>query len=241
MRRLTAAFLLCYLPTASAAGCAPPTIPFEAEYELLRNGKPIGTTTITLAQRADGTFDYHLESKAKRGLIGFLGARFFEHSHWRVTGNRLQPLHFERGQSVAFHDRYYEAHFDWEAGMAHGEARGELWRTNSLPSETLDRLLVNLALLADLRCGRETLSYTVMEKGELETWQFDRETEQSLTVPGGSYRTLRVAKRHSDPERISFSWHAPELNWLAVQVTHQDDADEDRFTMKLQRYTPITE
>lgn len=228
-------------PPARAAECPAPTVPFLAEYDLHRNGKAIGTATISLKRRGDGTFDYRLESEAKGGLIGFIGARAHEYSHWTLHGQRPRPLEYERGQKIAFRERHYEARFDWNDHEARGKARGEPWHSEDLPEDTLDQFLVNLALLADLRCGRETLGYTVLEKGELEEWRFERRGEKSVSVPGGTFDTIRVAKRHHSADRVSLAWHAPALNWLAVRIDHQDDADEDRFSLRLRRYVPRTE
>lgn len=240
MRRLPSSLLLLLFaaPVLAAPDCPAPTVPFVAEYDVNRNGKTIGAGTVKLERHADGTFLYRIESEAKAGLAALLGARFHERSHWMVHDDRPRPLAFERGQKVAFRERHYEAHFDWNDHEARGNSRGEPWHLGVLPDDTLDRVLVNLAVLADLRCGAETLSYTVLEKGELDEWRFDRQGEETVRVPGGTYRAVKVAKRHSSPDRKSLSWHAPALNWLAVRIEHVDGDDGDSFSMELRRYAP---
>lgn len=236
--RWPSALLLLALaaPGANAsAPCAAEFQPFTATYDLYRGDDRLGTTVVRLSRDDNGTWVYRLESEAERGLFGFMGAGYEEMSRWLDAGNRMMPLNFRRQQHVAFSKRSYEAHFDWTANRAWGRARDREWQVTNLAPGVLDRLLVNLALVRDLRCGRGKLSYRVLEKGELETWRFDRVEKTTITTPQGRYETTKLAKRHDAPDRVSLTWHAPALDWLAVRIEHQDDADEDRFSMVLRR------
>ncbi len=230
---LLALAMLLFAGGAPASPCPAEFTPFTAEYDLYRDGKPLGVTVVELSRENNGTWVYELTSKAKRGLIGLVGAGYEESSRWLAAGERLMPLHFQRRQHVAFSNRSYEAHFDWTANRAWGRARDREWQVEDLAGDTLDRLLVNLAMARDLRCGRESLTYTVLEKGELDTWRFNRRGETTVATPNGEYKSVEIAKHHDSPDRISLTWHAPALDWLAVRIEHQDDADEDRFSMVL--------
>lgn len=234
MRACLAALLLC-VPPAGAGACPATFEPFTATYDLYRNGDRLGTTEVSLRRSGDGPWVYELESTAEKGLFGFIGASFHESSRWMPAGKRMMPLVFRREQQVAFSERSYEAHFDWTAKQAWGRARDRRWEADDLTADTLDRLLVNLALVRDLRCGREELHYRVLEKGELETWRFERKDKPTIETPLGAYPTVKVSKHHDSPDRISLSWHAPALDWLAVRIEHQDDANEDRFAMVLRQ------
>lgn len=230
--------LLIAAPVAGAAECSVPTEPYTAEYDLYRNGDVVGTTTIRLGRHDDGTYSYDVDSKAERGFVGLLGAHFFEHSDWIPNGDRPRPLVYKRGQDVAFSHRRYDAFFNWNERTAHGKARDRAWVADSLPADTLDDVLVNLALMTDLRCGVHPLRYNVLDKGHLEDWAFDRQGRQQMDTPAGTFRTIKVARRHDSPDRQSLSWHAPELGYLAVRIEHVDGAGKDRFAMTLKRLTP---
>lgn len=230
---LLALTLLLSAGATPASSCSAGFTPFTAEYDLYRNGNRLGTTVVELSRDANGTWVYELTSKARRGFIGLVGAGYEESSRWMEAGDRLMPLTFQRKQHVAFANRSYEAHFDWTANRAWGRARDREWQAENLEKDTLDRLLVNLALMRDLRCGRDALSYRVLEKGDLEIWRFNRKGESTVTTPNGKYSAVRIAKHHDAPDRVSLTWHAPELDWLAVRMEHQDGADEDRFHMVL--------
>lgn len=232
---LIALFCLVFAASLPASECPADFRPFTARYDLYRNGDRLGTTTVTLQRGDQGAWEYRLESRAQGGLYGFLGAGYEESSRWMLAGRHLMPLEFRREQHVAFSDRSYEARFDWTAKRAQGRARDREWAFEDLTLGTLDRLLVNLALIRDLRCGRTVLSYRILEKGELETWRFDRKGKTAIETPHGTFDAIKVAKRHDAPDRVSLSWHAPELDWLAVRIEHQDDADEDRFSMVLRQ------
>jgi hypothetical protein len=234
MKALFLAFSLVTPATgALAAPCATDFKPFTAEYDLYRNGKRLGTTVVELSREDTGTWVYELDSKARRGIIGLVGAGYEESTRWLKSGDRLMPLTFRRKQHVAFSNRSYEAHFDWTAKRAWGRARDREWQVANLDGDTLDRLLVNLALVRDLRCGRQELIYKVLEKGDLDTWRFNRRGKTTVTTPHGEFQTVKIAKHHDNPQRESLTWHAPALDWIAVRIEHQDDVDEDRFSMVL--------
>lgn len=234
MRALFLAFSLVMPATGVLASpCATDFEPFTAEYDLYRNGDRLGTTVVELSREDNGTWVYELESKAQRGIIGLVGAGYEESTRWLKSGERLMPLTFRRKQHVAFSDRSYEAHFDWTDNRAWGRARNREWQVADLDGNILDRLLVNLALVRDLRCDRQELVYEVLEKGDLETWRFNRRGKTAVTTPDGEYRAVKIAKHHDNPHRESLTWHAPALDWLAVRIEHQDDKDEDRFHMVL--------
>lgn len=230
---LLAFWLLLPAAGAVAAPCNTDFTPFSATYDLYRNGNRLGTTTIELSREESGTWVYELSSKAEKGFIGLVGAGYEESTRWLSAGERLVPLTFRREQHVAFSDRSYEAHFDWTADRAWGRARDREWQVEDLEDDTLDRLLVNLALVRDLRCGRDELVYRVLEKGETDTWRFHRKGESRVATPDGEYLAVRIAKHHDSPHRESLTWHAPALDWMAVRIEHQDDEDEDRFHMVL--------
>jgi len=139
---------------------------------------------------------------------------------------------------VAFSHRRYEAFFNWHEHSAHGKARDRTWVVESLPEDTVDDVLVNLALMTDLRCDVHPLRYNVLDKGDLEDWAFDRQGHESMDTPAGTFQTLKVARRHDSPDRQSLSWHAPELGYLAVRIEHVDGAGDDRFSMALKRFSP---
>lgn len=230
---LLAFSLLLPAAGAPASSCRAEFTPFTAEYDLYRNDDRLGTTMVELSREESGTWVYELSSKAERGFISLVGAGYEESSRWMSAGERLMPLTFRRKQHVAFSNRSYEAHFDWTANRAWGRARDREWQVEELEGDTLDRLLVNLALVRDLRCDRDELAYRVLEKGDLETWHFNRKGESEVATPDGEYQAVKIAKHHDNPDRESLSWHAPELDWLAVRIEHQDDEDEDRFHMVL--------
>lgn len=230
---LLALSLVMPVTGALASPCTTDFEPFTAEYDLYRNGDLLGTSMVKLSRDDSGTWVYELESKARRGIIGFVGAGYEESTRWLKSGDRLMPLTFRRKQHVAFSNRSYEAHFDWTANRAWGRARDREWQVADLGGDTLDRLLVNLALVRDLRCDRQELVYKVLEKGDLDTWRFNRQGKSTVATLHGEYRAVKIAKQHDNPHRESLTWHAPALDWLAVRIEHQDDADEDRFAMVL--------
>ncbi len=215
------AWLALTLPAlASAGGGAEAPVPtFCADYEIRIHGFGVGRATFTLERMADGSYLYRQRSRPTGLASWFRRQRVHESSRWRLVGDTLQPLEYFYSRSGA-DERTVELLFDWPAGQVENRVQGKPWRMD-IPPGTLDKLLVQIALLLDLRRGATRFDYAVADGGRLKHFAFEVVDEETIELPAGTWRALRV-RRLDDGGQRTLVWVAPALGYLPVRfVKHR--------------------
>ncbi len=203
------------LSRADADGAPLPYPDFKAEYDVSANGIGIGTVTVSLKHEADGQYLYRQES-ASSGLVSlFAAGNSVETSRWRLRDGRIIPLEYRSQRKGGDDDDNEHLLFDWQTHKVTNVGAGEHWQTD-LPPGTLDRLVMQLAMLFDLRDGAQRFDYRVPRHGRLKEYRFALVGEDRVELTSGVYRTLKVARTNDDNDR-NLVWSAPELDYFPVR------------------------
>ncbi len=212
----TCFWLLLALPGhASADGASLPYPDFIAEYSASVNGIGVGTVTVTLTHQTDGSYIYQQESVSS-GLVSlFAASDSVETSHWRLQDGRILPLEYQSQRKGGDDDDNEHLLFDWERKKVKNIGAGPHWEIE-LPAGTLDRLVMQLAMLFDLRDGARQFDYQVPREGRLKEYRFALQGEDTIELTSGVYRTLKVARTNDDKDR-NLVWSAPELDYFPVR------------------------
>jgi hypothetical protein len=224
--------------TTPLGACDLPVTPFLARYQLIRNDKPLGDAMSRLERLGPASARYRFETNANKGLAGFLGARVNGFTEFEVTGGRLRPRHYESRQKVSFSKRNDSADFDWSKKIATGRYRKKDW-TLQLTGDEIDNLLINLRLMLDASGPNSTWSYRSVEKGEIRERQFKQAGSSPQFTPAGPFNTRAVERIHGNPKRRTVTWHAEQLQNLAVRV-EQHKPDGDTLVMELVEYQELS-
>lgn len=228
------AILLSLLPPPARA-----LAPFEAIYDVRNGGSTIGEARMVLSRSGTDGFLYESTTRATGLLALFLKGDIVESSRWRDLPSGPRPDTYlyrregrpERGQSLQF---------DWQNGVVAGTQGGQPVRT-TLPAGTLDRLLVQLALMRDLASGRERLEYRVADGAQIKTYVFNVVGTEDVETPAGRYRTVKAVRlKDGDGSPAAYTfWCAPDLGYLPVRVD-KGNGDEDGLKLHLRRVTFTT-
>ena len=204
---------------------------FRADYELYRNGKLMGGSTISLSKVRSG-YQFKTESASEGGMIGFLGgAKIAELSEFSIGEAGFQPSRYSYKQSVSLKRRKREITFDWKQKWAR-EDDGDAVVSYLLPEGALDRNLVVLALAEDLRNGAETLDHVVAYKGEASNWEFKNSGEEQVRTAAGLIAATKVERVRENKERSTVSWHAQKYDFLPIKI-EQREPDGESIEMRL--------
>jgi hypothetical protein len=213
---LAAGLLVAF--TATGRSLADETAPypeFVAEYDASVNGIGIGTVTVTLKHEGDGRYVYRQESESS-GLVSlFTAADSRETSHWQLRDGRIAPLEYRSKRKGGDDDDNEHLLYDWEAHKVKNVGAGPHWEID-LPEGTLDRLVMQLAILFDLRDGAKQFDYRVPRQGKLKDYRFALVGEDDIELTSGVYRTLKVARTNDDNDK-NLVWSAPELDYFPVR------------------------
>lgn len=222
--------LLCATLPLGVASAASPIKPFKAEYSTLRNGKPLGRTTIELRENTNGTWTLRSATTGTQGMASMLGLDVVEESIIRWRDDRPETITYDYRQEAALKQRKRHAEFDWQANEVH-MIDGDSDARYALSPAAIDRNALTLALAADLAANRSSFEYKVVAKKELEDVRYAACGKANITVPAGNYETNCVERKRE--KRTSTSWFAGSLGWIPVQI-EQIEKKGDTITLKLE-------
>ena len=110
--------------------------------------------------------------------------------------------------------------------------------TSDLKPGTLDKLIYQAALMADLAAGSHILEYRIADRGKEKTYRPSVETGISIDTIFGQLETVKVVRLSKNGQKKTIFWCASKLNFLPVRVLHADD-DGTETVVSLVEYTGV--
>lgn len=188
---------------------------FVASYDARANGLGIGTVKVSLSRVGDNEYLYEQKS-VTRGIAALFGSDVAtESSRWRFHDNAIQVIEYRSRRKKGDDDDNAHLVFDWEQLRVKNIGAGDHWEI-ALPEGTIDRLVMQLAMLFDLRAGDTVFNYQVPRQGRIKRYDFELVGEESVELESGTYRTLK-AERTNDNRDRSWVWSAPDLDYFPVR------------------------
>lgn len=201
--------------SSSLAGGDDPYPAFIASYAATANGLGIGSVQVSLTHEGGNEYLYRQES-VSTGIAALLRRNnSTQSSRWRYQDNRIQVLDYRSRRRGGDDDDNEHLIFDWKAQRVRNSGAGEHWEI-PIPEDAVDRLVMQLAMLFDLRDGKTQVSYRVPRQGRIKTYEFGLVGEETLDLKSGSYRTLKMERKNDDKDQ-SLVWSAPELDYFPVR------------------------
>jgi hypothetical protein len=213
------------------AADAAPVEPFQADYQVMRNGKELGLATLTLRATGDGTWEFSSQTKGTKGMASLLGVDVMEKSTFRWHEGQPEGLRYIYSQEAAIKSRQRSTEFDWQTHEAQSRDGNQVW-TAPLQASAMDRNLVTIALMAQLKSGGRDLAFKVVDKDKVAEQRYAQGAHETLSLPAGKIEAVRVERQRADNSRTTTSWFAPQRNWLPVQI-EQVEKNGETITMRL--------
>ncbi len=107
--------------------------------------------------------------------------------------------------------------FDWEAGAAQSVYEGEPAKL-ALGEDVYDRITADIVIINDLRNGREPRNLSIAEKNQVRAYTFTPRGEEEITVPAGTFRTIKYLRERPGSSRATLIWYAPDAGYLPVRM-----------------------
>jgi hypothetical protein len=217
----------------SAAGAAAQPKPYSAEYEVLRNDKPLGRGTVTLSDEGD-TWLLSSVTRGTQGLASLAGVEIVEKSILQWRDGRPETLDYRYRQEAAWKKRERSVRVDPGHGRITSRDKDEMHEFVYQPF-VLDRQAVALAMANDLAQGkRGELVYTVVDRDQFgaQTYRV-ADAEETVDTPAGPQRALRVQRvREGERTRVTTTWLGVDAGFVPVKIV-QREPDGDAFEMRL--------
>jgi hypothetical protein len=189
----------------------------RVEYRLTTNGMTIGISTRTLQRNGDGTFNHQLHTVPKGFARTFTQTEWFEEGRFRVRGNTLEPLFYEkyrRGGKAHQHS----TSFDWEKlRVTYRDGRQD-----PLPTGALDGASVFYALMLNPPADGSTGRFTLTNGKRFSPYEYRFVRKETIATPLGDMQTNVIEWRstdETDDDRPHFTaWMAPQRQYVPVRV-----------------------
>lgn len=219
LRYAARAALLMWVALAAQAGGEDPYPEFTASYDVRINGIKVGYANFNLKHLQADEYLYHSEA-GTTGMVKLLGAdTSTESSRWRYVDKRVQVLEYKAQREKGDDDDNANLVFDWQKLSVANRGAGDHWEI-AMPEGTLDPMVMQLAMLFDLRDGLRVFKYPVAVRGRIKHYHFEVAGSDMTTLPFGNYRTVKLA-RQDDKRDQSWVWSAPELDYFPVRFVKQ--------------------
>jgi hypothetical protein len=223
-RALLFACALLTLPFAQAADLQPFSASYTADWKQLPMS---GTAERSLTKEANGV--WKLSFKASMMI-----ASLSEESTLTVDKDTLLPqsYHFERGGLGKA--KKADLDFDWSAKKVTGTDRGDAVNI-PLNRGMVDKSTYQLALQHDVAAGKKSMSYQVVDDGEVDTYDFRVLGSEKVGTKAGQIDAIKV-ERVRDPtqsKRTTVLWFAKDWDYLLVRL-QQVENDGKEYNIMLQ-------
>jgi hypothetical protein len=206
--------MLAFLSPASATD-SQPYPEFNAIYDARVNGIPVAEASFSLHKLDNGDYVYQKKTTSV-GIASLLGKKVsIASSRWRFTNNRIQVLEYQSSNEDGDVDDNLHLIFNWETAHVENVATDDPWQTK-MPKGTLDKLVMQMALLIELRDGDTEFQYPVAHEGRIKQYRFRQVGKETIELPIGEYDTLIVERLDDDRDKSKI-WSAPELNYFPVR------------------------
>ncbi|GMQ83972.1 MAG: hypothetical protein BMS9Abin06_0720 [Gammaproteobacteria bacterium] len=210
---------------------------FVASYDANANGLGIGNVQVSLTHEGGNEYLYRQES-VSTGIATLLGNdNSTQKSRWRYQDNRIQVIDYRSRRRGGDDDDNEHLIFDWKTLRVRNTGAGEHWEI-PLPEDAIDRLIMQLAMLFDLRNGKTEFSYKVPRQGRIKIYTFGLVGEETLDLESGSYRTLKIQRKNENKDK-SLVWIAPELNYFPVRfLKHKKSGVKIELVLRKLEFLP---
>jgi len=216
--------------TAAAMAAESPVQPFHADYTVSRNGKDMGKATLDL-RNTGNDWEFVSQTHGTSGMAAMLGVDIQEKSTFAWNANKPQCIAYNYSQK-ALKSRTTSITCDWNAKSANVDDNGKSANV-ALASPAMDRNLVALALMVDLKAGSSALNYPVIDKDQISDQHYVQSGHELISLGSSNVDAIKVARdRGADSKRQTTYWFAPKRGWLPVQI-EQVEKNGETITMRL--------
>lgn len=206
-------------------------LPYQARYQVLRNGSTLGQAVVTL-ERDGVAWRLKSETRGTEGLAALARVEIVEDSHFRMREGRPETLDYSFLQKAAWKNRERKVKVDATAGTILSTDKSGRHQFAYRP-RAIDRHLVSLAIAMDLARGDTSkLVYRVVDRDEFEDQHYRLGARKTLASPIGPLQTLRVTRLRENPGRVTDSWLAIDRGFVPVKVV-QREPDGETFELRL--------
>lgn len=201
--------------TAPTLASAKSVEPSSANYSFTIEDKYKGTATRTL-NKSGNTWKYNVNAR----VAGVATAA--QNSTFTINGNNVVPTQASTTYKLLGVGRTHKLDFNPSSKKVVSNYRGKS-TTMNMAQQAFDDLSLEVQIRQDLLNNKFSGNYYMAKKDKIEKTPFKKSGNTKITVPAGTFDTVRVDRVHDDNSRSTSFWLAPSLDYLPVKVSQIND------------------
>ncbi|MGE6475624.1 DUF3108 domain-containing protein [Psychrobacter sp. NPDC078631] len=199
-------------PTLASAKTVQPS---TADYSFTVEDKYKGTATRTLS-KSGNTWKYNVKAR----VAGVASAS--QNSTFTLNGNNVSPTQASTTYKLLGMGRTHKLDFNPSSKKVTSNYKGKS-TTMNMSQQAFDDLSLEVQIRQDLLNGKFSGNYYMAKKDKIEKTPFKKSGSTKITVPAGTFDTVRVDRVHDDDSRSTSFWLAPSLDYMPVKVSQIND------------------
>jgi len=222
LRKFNTAILfgILYL-NASLAFSSEQLVPtFKAHYKLSHNSIEIGHVELTVEALKNNQYQL-ISSTQTSGVLAFVrDDDVVESSLFEVSGESIRPIFYQYKQNLGDELKDVRLSFDWPNNSLTNSSKGHDWKL-AITEGVLDKALMQIALMLDLKEPKPSLTYPIADGGKLKQYVFTTLGTETVTIAKKRYETIKLARKKDDKPLITYYWCAKELHNIPVLIQRE--------------------
>lgn len=201
--------------TAPTLASAKTIQPSSANYNFTVEDKYNGSATRTLS-KSGNAWKYDVKAR----VAGVASAA--QSSTFTINGNNVSPSKASTTYKLFGIGRTHKLDFNPSTKKVVSNYRGKS-TTMDMAQQAFDDLSLEVQIRQDLLNGKFSGNYYMAKKDKVEETPFKKSGNTQVTVPAGTFDTVRVDRVHDGNNRSTSFWLAPSLDYLPVKVSQIND------------------
>ena len=191
---------------------------FVANYDVHKGSMRVGKMEVRL-KKMDSELIYESTTKPVGMAAFFLGDQVItDRAVLKLFDDHYHPIEFKHEMKNSDKNRNEFYTFDWESNKASIEYR-DTKNTIDIPEYTYDNYSVQLLLMRKPNEEHSNAVYSVISKGKLKEYEYQREENELITTKAGKFDTSKfVRRKDNDKKTTYYGWYAEKLNYIPVKL-----------------------
>ena len=201
--------------TAPTLASAKAVQPSSADYSFTIEDKYKGSANRSLTKSGN---NWKYDVKAR--VAGVASAS--QSSVFTLNGDNVSPTQASTTYKLLGVGRTHNLNFNAGKKQVASTYKGKTLKLN-MAQQAFDDLSLEVQIRQDLLNGKFTGNYYMAKHDKIEKTPFRKSANTKITVPAGTFDTVRVDRVHDDDSRSTSFWLAPSLDYLPVKVSQIND------------------
>jgi len=206
---------------------------FEADYSVAKGSMSLGNLNASL-QYSGNRYIYSKSTKATGIAAMLTGITITEKTDGLFSGQKIAPQNYLYNQSRRSKSRIDKIHFNGKSAV--GSYKNNRFNL-AVQSGIQDRASLELVLANDIGSNKQQLNYTVVERGKVKQYNFQKLGNEQIKTPAGTFNTVKVKVVRTGNKRETVFWLAKEIDFIPVKIRHREK--DDVITTVIRSYKKI--